>query len=166
MRVLGVDPGTETTGLALIYEDENGKLVPLHYGVIITSQKETSAKRLQIIYNELNEIITLHRPDTGAVEKLFFQKNVTNAIAVGQARGVVLLSLAQAELTVAEYSPQEVKLAVTGYGNAEKKQVQLMVKTILGLKDLPRPDDAADALAIAICHIHTHNPSILLSQGV
>ncbi len=166
MRVLGVDPGTETTGLALIEEDENGKLIPIHYGVIKTSHKETPAKRLLIIYNELNEIFFLHRPDSGAVEKLFFQKNVTNAIAVGQARGVILLKFAQAGLPVAEYSPQEVKQAVTGYGNAEKKQVQIMVKTILGLNEIPKPDDAADALAIAICHINTKNPSSLFEHQV
>jgi len=154
MLALGVDPGTETTGFALVEEDKNGNLRSVQYGIIKTSKEEDPARRLQIIFEKMKEIIELHRPDTGAVEKLFFQRNVTNAIAVGQARGVILLALADAGLEIAEYSPQEVKQAVTGYGNAEKKQIQIMVKTLLGLDEIPKPDDAADAIAIAICHLH------------
>jgi crossover junction endodeoxyribonuclease RuvC len=155
MLALGIDPGTETTGYALVEENEQGILNPVQFGVIKTHQSSSPEKRLQIIYNELTEIIALHRPETGAVEKLFFQKNVTNAIAVGQARGVILLAMVNAGLEIAEYSPQEVKIAVTGYGAAEKRQVQIMVQTMLNLKELPKPDDAADALAVAICHLHS-----------
>jgi crossover junction endodeoxyribonuclease RuvC len=154
MLALGVDPGTETTGFALVEEDKEGNLHSIRYGVINTHQSSSPAERLQIIYNEMNEIINLHRPKTGAVEKLFFQRNVTNAIAVGQARGVILLAMQNAGVEIAEYSPQEVKQAVTGYGAAEKRQIQIMVQTMLNLKELPKPDDAADALAIAICHLH------------
>ncbi|MRS02895.1 crossover junction endodeoxyribonuclease RuvC [bacterium] len=155
MLALGVDPGTETTGYAIVEEDNHGFLRAVSYGVIKTSQKDTAQKRLQIIFKEMSELISLHRPQTGAVEKLFFQKNVTTALAVGQARGVILLAMAEAEVEIAEYSPQEVKMAVTGYGAAEKKQVQTMVQTMLSLSELPKPDDAADALAIAICHLHS-----------
>ncbi|KAF0111418.1 MAG: crossover junction endodeoxyribonuclease RuvC [Chloroflexi bacterium] len=156
MLAIGVDPGTETIGFGIVEEDGQGLLHAVDYGVIKTNKEATSEKRLQIIYNEINRIIVLHQPHAGAVEKLFFQKNVTSAIAVGQARGVILLALANAGIELAEYSPQEVKQAVTGYGAAEKKQVQFMVKTILKLDELPKPDDAADALAIAICHIHAN----------
>ncbi len=154
MLALGIDPGTETTGYALVEEDRQGVLHAKQYGVIKTHKTSSPAERLQIIYNEMNEIISLHRPKTGAVEKLFFQRNVTNALAVGQARGVILLAMVNAGLEIAEYSPQEVKQAVTGYGNAEKKQIQIMVKTMLELEEIPKPDDAADALALAICHLH------------
>lgn len=154
MLAIGIDPGTETTGFALVDEDETGSLHAIDYGVIKTNKASSAEKRLQVIYNQMNEIISLHRPDTGAVEKLFFQRNVTNAIAVGQARGVIMLALANAGIEIMEYSPQEVKQAVTGYGAAEKRQIQIMVQTVLGLKELPKPDDAADALAIAICHLH------------
>jgi crossover junction endodeoxyribonuclease RuvC len=155
MLALGIDPGTETTGYGIVEEDEKGILRAIDYGVIKTNKQTSPEKRLQIIYNEMNRIISLHRPHTGAVEKLFFQKNVTNAIAVGQARGVILLAFANAGIEINEYSPQEVKMAVTGYGAAEKKQIQIMVQTMLMLKELPKPDDAADALALAICHIHS-----------
>ncbi len=154
MLALGVDPGTETTGFAFVDEDEKGNLHPIQYGVIKTSRTLTPEQRLQIIYNEMKELIALHRPVTGAVEKLFFQRNVTNAIAVGQARGVILLAMVNAGIEIMEYSPQEVKQAVTGYGAADKKQIQIMVKTMLDLEEIPKPDDAADALAIAICHLH------------
>ena len=155
MLALGVDPGTETTGYAFVEEDETGILRAVKYGVIKTSHHDSAEKRLQIIFKEMGELIDLHRPQTGAVEKLFFQKNVTTALAVGQARGVILLSMAEAGVEIAEYSPQEVKMAVTGYGAAEKKQVQIMVQTMLSLDELPKPDDAADALAIAVCHLHS-----------
>jgi crossover junction endodeoxyribonuclease RuvC len=109
-----------------------------------------------MLYNDLKELIALHRPDTCAVEKLFFQRNVSTAITVGQARGVALLAIAEAGLDVAEFTPNEVKQAVAGYGSADKRQVQEMVRTLLSLPEIPRPDDAADALAIAITHLHTH----------
>jgi crossover junction endodeoxyribonuclease RuvC len=154
MIIIGIDPGTATTGYGIFKEDPTGKISVINYGTILTDPCETIEKRLKYIYQEISQIIHLHRPDSGAVEKLFFQKNVTNAIAVGQARGVMLLALANAGITVAEYTPNEVKQSVTGYGSAEKKQVQQMVKTLLDLPELPRPDDAADALAVAICHLH------------
>ena len=154
MRALGIDPGTETTGYAIVDEDANGILHLIDYGVIKTHKLNSPEIRLQIIFKELSRIISLHRPETGAVEKLFFQKNVTNAIAVGQARGVILLAMVEAGMEILEYSPQAVKQAVTGYGAAEKKQVQIMVKTMLDMEQLPKPDDAADAIAIAICHLH------------
>jgi crossover junction endodeoxyribonuclease RuvC len=111
--------------------------------------------RLASLYEQLQEIILLHRPDSSAVEKLFFQKNVKTALSVGQGRGVVLLALAQAHLPVGEYTPNEVKQAVTGYGSADKQQMQEMVRLLLGLEKRPKPDDAADALAVAICHLHS-----------
>ena len=125
------------------------------YGVITTPAKMPAHERLVMIYDQLNELLLLHRPERCAVEKLFFQKNVTNAIAVGQARGVVMLALAQAGMEPAEYTPNEIKLAVAGYGAAGKRQVQEMVRMLLELDSIPRPDDAADALAVAITHIHT-----------
>jgi crossover junction endodeoxyribonuclease RuvC len=155
MLVIGIDPGTATTGYGIVEENDRNEIRAVVYGVITTGAKIPAEQRLLEINNKVNEIILLHRPECGAVEKLFFQKNVTTAIAVGQARGVILLSLAQAGLAVHEYTPNEVKLSVTGYGAADKKQVQEMVKTILRLKEIPKPDDAADALAIAICHLHS-----------
>ena len=156
MVVVGIDPGTATTGYGFVRETEQGELVALDYGVILTPAGLPAEVRLLQLYDELRRLLLLHRPDSGAVEKLFFQRNVTTAIAVGQGRGVVMLSLAQSRISVAEYTPLEVKQAVVGYGVADKNQVQQMVKALLGLEDIPRPDDAADALAIAICHIHTY----------
>jgi len=125
------------------------------YGVVTTPPKMPIAERLLVLHQELEKIIQLHRPESAAVEKLFFQRNVTSAIAVGQARGVALLTLAENRIDVSEYTPLEVKQAVAGYGAADKKQVQQMVKALLGMDVIPKPDDAADALAIAICHIHS-----------
>lgn len=155
MLVLGIDPGTATTGYGIVEENDRNEIRAVAFGVVTTDAGISAELRLLEINKKINKIILLHRPDCGAVEKLFFQRNVTTAIAVGQARGVILLSLAQAGLAVHEYTPNEVKQAVTGYGAADKKQVQEMVRTILNLKVTPKPDDAADALAIAICHIHT-----------
>ncbi len=152
--VLGIDPGTATTGFGLITENKIG-LEVVEYGVISTPPDLAMEKRLQIIYNKLLELIDLHQPESCAVEKLFFQRNVTTAISVGQARGVILLALAERNVKCAEYTPLQVKQAVTGYGVANKKQVQMMVKSLLNLQDIPKPDDAADALAVAICHTHS-----------
>ncbi len=154
MLVIGIDPGTATTGYGIVEENNKNEIRAVEFGVVSTAAGLPAEIRLLEINQKINEIILLHRPDCGAVEKLFFQRNVTTAIAVGQARGVILLSLAQAGLKVNEYTPNEVKQSVTGYGSANKKQVQEMVKTLLNLKAVPKPDDAADALAIAICHIH------------
>lgn len=154
MLIIGIDPGTATTGYGLVRETVAGVEV-VDYGVILTAAHERPETRLLQLFNELNRIMLLYRPQSGAVEKLFFQRNVTSAISVGQARGVALLTMAQNSVPVSEYTPLEVKQAVTGYGGADKNQVQQMVKALLGLESIPKPDDAADALAIAICHLHS-----------
>jgi crossover junction endodeoxyribonuclease RuvC len=153
-QILGIDPGTATTGYGIVRESNKG-IEAVAYGVISTPAKMPMELRLLKIYQELVEIILLHSPESCAVEKLFFRTNVTTAISVGQSRGVVLLALAQNNVKLAEYTPLQVKQAVVGYGAAEKKQVQLMVQAILNLSEMPKPDDAADALAIAICHFHS-----------
>lgn len=156
MLVIGIDPGTATTGYGLVWEREtDSALECMAYGVVTTPPGQPLPKRLQTIHRELKSIITLHRPDSGAVEKLFFQKNVTTAMSVGQGRGVAMLALADCGLEVGEYTPREVKQAVAGYGNADKRQMQEMVRVLLNLDTLPKPDDAADALAVAICHLYS-----------
>jgi crossover junction endodeoxyribonuclease RuvC len=155
MLVLGIDPGTATTGYGLVRQTEDGSLQQVDHGVILTPAKMPMPERLVSLYDKLQEIILLHRPDSSAVEELFFSRNVKTAISVGQGRGVVLLALAQAGLPVAEYAPNEIKMAVSGYGGADKRQVQEMVKMLLEMAEAPKPDDAADALAVAICHIHS-----------
>jgi len=154
MRVLGIDPGLATTGFGIIRANGQDDYECLEYGIISTEAGFPDADRLHVIYSCITELIQDHQLDSCAVEKLFFQKNVKTALSVGQARGVVLLTLAQAGLTVNEYTPNEVKQSVCGYGNAAKSQVQRMVQTLLNLEELPKPDDAADALAVAICDIH------------
>lgn len=166
MLVLGIDPGTATTGYGLVRDTEQGELLVVDYGVILTPAGMPLEKRLLLLYDRLMEILLLHRPDQGAVEKLFFQRNVTTAIAVGQARGVAMLALAQKNLPVAEYTPLEVKQAVTGYGGAQKLQVQMMVQAVLQLAELPRPDDAADALAVALCHLQSYRIRALYNPPV
>lgn len=155
MMVIGIDPGTATTGYGLVRENEDGSLELIDYGAILTSPGIAMPERLSSLYERLKEILLLHRPESAAVEKLFFQRNVTTAISVGQARGVALLALAQMKLDVAEYTPLEIKQAVVGFGGARKQQVQQMVRALLGMEKIPRPDDAADALAVAICHLHS-----------
>jgi len=152
--ILGIDPGTATTGYGLV-SAELGKTVAVDFGAIITSPRRSPELRLSDIYNQLCELIDSHRPDVMAVERLFFSKNETTAFAVGRTSGVVLLAASQRHLPVVEYTPMEIKQAVVGYGGAEKKQVQYMVQRILGLSETPKPDDAADALAAAICHAHS-----------
>ncbi len=156
MLVLGIDPGTASTGYGLIREDEAGTIIAVDFGVVRTPSKEPLPQRLRQIYREIRKIVSLHQPDSGAVEKLFFQSNVRTAMSVGQGRGVAILALAEAEVPVSEYTPLEIKQAVVGYGNAEKHQVQHMVRALLNLDEIPRPDDAADALAVAICHLHSY----------
>jgi crossover junction endodeoxyribonuclease RuvC len=149
MRILGLDPGTATVGYGVI-DDVDGEAVVVSYGAITTRPKDgDAARRLQIIFEKLNDLLVEFRPDAVAVEKLFFGKNITTAIKVGQARGVLLLALAIAGLPISEYSPPEIKEAVSGYGNASKQQVQYMVQNVLGLDEIPKPDDAADGLAVA-----------------
>jgi crossover junction endodeoxyribonuclease RuvC len=153
--VLGIDPGTATTGFGLVRELDDGSLEMVRFGVISTPKEDAAHHRLVLLYDEMKKLIKRHKPDSVGVERLFFQRNISTAIAVGQARGVVMLAVAQAGLDVAEYTPNEVKQAVAGYGSADKKQVQEMVRVLLSMPSIPKPDDAADALAIAITHIHT-----------
>jgi crossover junction endodeoxyribonuclease RuvC len=153
VRVLGVDPGTATTGYAVVVEEE-GRLQIVTLGVVTTPAKMPLPLRLQQIYRDLSQIVEAHRPDAAAVEELFFSRNARTAMSVGHARGVTLLALANAGLPIAEYTPMQIKQAVTGYGSADKRQVQEMVRVLLNLADIPRPDDAADAAAVAICYLH------------
>lgn len=154
MLVVGIDPGTATTGYGLV-RDASAGIELVTYGVITTPAGLPLEQRLFMLYNELKRLIELHRPDSAAVEKLFFQRNVTSALSVGHARGVALLAMAEANIPVCEYTPLEVKQAVAGYGGADKNQIQQMVKALLNMAEPPRPDDAADALAVAICHLHS-----------
>jgi crossover junction endodeoxyribonuclease RuvC len=152
--ILGIDPGTATTGYGVI-ERSGSRIKFLDCGVIITAKSLPMPERLLAIYTKLNIVLDNHRPDSIGTEQLFFSNNVTTAMNVGAAVGVVLLAAAQRSIPIFEYRPAEVKMAVVGYGAAEKKQVQYMVKNLLSLDKLPKPDDAADALAIAICHAHS-----------
>jgi len=154
MRILGIDPGTGILGFGVI-ESSKGKMQLVDAGVIRTPVHEDDAVRLQTIFEELTDIIVQTKPVIMSVEKLFFAKNVTTAMTVAQARGVVLLCGKQAGLEIAEYTPMQIKQAITGYGKADKKQMQEMVRVILALKTAPQPDDCADALAAAITHAQT-----------
>lgn len=154
MLILGIDPGTAIMGYGLI-EKKGQYLIPVTYSCWRTPYDIPMAERLLLLYNSLERFIEQYSPDQLAVEELFFNRNTTTAISVGQARGIVLLSAAKKGVQVYEYTPLQVKQAVVGYGKAEKKQVQYMVKALLGLKENPKPDDAADALAVAICHAHS-----------
>ena len=151
MIAIGFDPGTARLGYGVIESAPDPR--PLDYGVIVTEADLPMAERLLTIHDAVTELIDRHQPTAVAVELLFFARNVTTAMTVGQARGVILLAAAQRGVAVAEYSPSEIKQAVVGYGKADKRQIQEMVRIMLGLDELPRPDDAADALAVAICHV-------------
>lgn len=153
MRVMGIDPGTALTGYGVV-DQEGQHLRLVAAGAVRTSPERPAGERLFCLYRELQQVILAHRPEAMAVEKLFFNRNVRTAMAVGEARGVVLLAAAQAKLPVAEYTPPAVKLAVTGVGSAGKHQVGVMVARLLNLTAPPTPDDVADALAVAICHLH------------
>ncbi|MCB0155910.1 MAG: crossover junction endodeoxyribonuclease RuvC [Anaerolineae bacterium] len=154
MRILGIDPGTAITGWGVV-EGDGQTLTMVACGVVTTPAGMPLPQRLQIIYRELTEVIAQWQPEGAAVEELFFGKNVTTALTVGHGRGAALLALANAELPISEYKPLEVKQAITGHGGADKSQMQQMVRLLLNLTDIPRPDDAADALAVAICHLHS-----------
>lgn len=151
MRIIGIDPGTGILGFGVI-ESNGGKNQLVDAGVIRTPVKEDDGVRLQTIYEEISDIIAATKPAEMSIEKLFFAQNVTTAMTVAQARGVVLLAGMQAGLVIAEYTPLQIKQALTGYGRAEKKQMQEMVRVLLSLKDIPQPDDCADALAAALTH--------------
>ncbi len=159
MISLGIDPGTASLGYGFVREHGDGSLEALRYGVIRTRSDTAMPERLFKIYRELAELIAEFQPDRAGVEELFFARNVTNAMTVAQARGVVLLSLQSAGIPMAEYKPNMVKQAVTGYGGADKAQMQEMVRLLLSLDAAPKPDDAADALAVAITDIHSYRLS-------
>ncbi len=162
--VLGIDPGTAITGYGLVW-GEGDDLRLVDYGVITTPSDESQPQRLKEIYRQLTALIQERQPAEAAVEKLFFSRNVRTALSVGQARGVTLLAMANADIEIHEYTPLEVKQAVVGYGRATKKQVQEMVKVLLGLDSVPQPDDAADAIAVAICHIHSARMKSLIQSS-
>ena len=151
MITLGVDPGTALLGYGLVRGDDEPELMT--FGVVETTIAQTMPERLVKLYEAVWEMIRVHEPDVLAIEQLFFARNVTTALAVGQARGVVLLAAAQHGMPVHEYKPSEIKQTITGYGKADKPQVQEMVRMQLGLAEIPKPDDAADALAVALCHV-------------
>lgn len=154
MRILGIDPGIAIVGFGFI-DKLGSKLVPVQYGCIQTEAHTDPSLRLQQVYDSMVALIDKYKPDAVAIEKLFFNRNVTTALTVGEARGVLILAAVQKGLPIAEYTPLQVKQAIVGYGKAEKKQVQEMVKLFLHLQAVPKPDDVADALAIAICHAHS-----------
>jgi crossover junction endodeoxyribonuclease RuvC len=161
MLVLGVDPGTALCGYGLV-RAEKDDLSLVAYGAVSTPANSPLAPRLLQIYTGLSALIAEHHPEAAAVEKLFFAKNARTALAVGHARGVALLAAAQANLPVFEYTPNEVKQAIVGYGGADKHQMQQMVRVLLRLDFVPEPDDAADAIAIAICHLQSSHLQALI----
>ena len=163
MRVLGIDPGLATTGYGLVLSSAQG-LVLVEYGTLETQPGPPLAQRLHRLYHLLGDLTQKHQPDVAAIEELFFSRNVRTAMAVGHARGVAMLAMAEAGLKVFEYTPLQVKEAVVGYGRASKGQVQDMVRLLLHLERSPQPDDAADALAVAICHAHSARVLALLEQ--
>ena len=164
MLILGIDPGTAITGYGLVWSDGDN-LVLEDYGVITTLSGSPLPARLQRIYRELRALIEERSPMAVAVEEIFFSRNVRTALTVGQARGVVLLAAAEAGLAVHEYTPLQVKQAIVGYGRATKDQVQQMIKMLLGLETIPQPDDAADAIAVAICHIHSARLTSIMADS-
>ena len=164
MRILGLDPGTATTGYGVIDVESDGRLTAVTFGAITTSPNSPMPERLQHIQRDLQGLLDKFQPDSAAIEEVFFGRNVTTAISVGQARGVLLLTLANAGLSIGEYSPPKIKEAVTGYGKADKAQVQMMIRNLLDLEETPRPDDAADGLAVAIAHYHFRRYESLMEE--
>lgn len=154
LRILGIDPGIAIVGFGFV-DKQGSRLIPVQYGCIQTESTTAPEIRLLQVFEAAEKLLDEYKPDVMAVEKLFFNRNVTTAFAVGQARGVVILAAAKRGIPIAEYTPMQVKQAVVGYGKAEKKQVQEMVRIFLNLRVVPKPDDVADALAVAICHGHT-----------
>jgi len=153
MIVIGIDPGLATVGFGVIRKDENS-ITPVSYGCIKTSAEKQTSERLLEIYTRINELFEKYTPEIIAVEKLFFTKNVTSAMTVSEARGVIFLAAQQRHIPVFEYTPAQIKQAITGSGRADKRQMQEMIMRLLMLDELPRPDDAADGLSIALCHIN------------
>ncbi|MDR0617665.1 MAG: crossover junction endodeoxyribonuclease RuvC [Endomicrobium sp.] len=155
MVILGLDPGLSLTGWGIIEAVSRDKMHALKYGCIKTSPPATLIERLQVVHDNLEDIIDTYKPDVVAIEEIFFLKAAKSVAAVGQSRGAILLTISMNKIPLFEYNPRSVKIALTGYGSADKYQIQHMVKTFLKLKEIPKPDDAADALAMAICHINT-----------
>jgi crossover junction endodeoxyribonuclease RuvC len=162
--VLGIDPGTAITGYGLVNEDRAG-LALVAFGVITTPAGQPLPQRLQTIYQGLKHVVAEYQPQTAAVEELFFSRNARTALSVGHARGVTLLALADAGLAIYEYKPLEIKQAVAGYGGADKQQVQEMIRMLLDLDHIPQPDDAADAVAVAVCHIHSARMAAIVANA-
>jgi crossover junction endodeoxyribonuclease RuvC len=162
--VLGIDPGTAITGYGLVHEQDDG-LSLVECGVVTTPSSQPLPERLKMIYRGLSDVVRRFEPEEAAVEELFFSRNARTALSVGQARGVALLALADAGLPIYEYKPLEVKQAVAGYGGADKRQVQEMVRMLLNLERVPQPDDAADAVAVAVCHIHSARMAALIADA-
>ncbi len=163
MIIVGFDPGIATLGYGVIKTDKRGKVEMIDYGIVSTPKEENLAVRLCMLEQGVKQIIDKYKPDEIAIEELFFAKNVKTAITVAHARGVLLLTCNKECGRIFEYTPLQIKQALTGYGRAEKKQIQAMVKTFLGLKAVPKPDDAADALAVALTHSRTNRLSGLFS---
>lgn len=157
MKILGIDPGYAIVGYGIV-EYDNIRFKSLDFGAITTNNNAPFSRRLKDIYDSVTKLIDIHKPDFLSIEELFFNTNVKTAIAVGHARGVLLLAAENAGLPIYEYTPLQIKQAVTGYGRADKNQVQQMVKTLMGYTAVPKPDDVADAIAVAICHAHSYKP--------
>ncbi len=163
MRILGIDPGFGIIGFGVIDKSNSG-LDVVDFGVITTPKEMMFNARLGVIYNSINKLVEKFEPDEVAIEELYFNQNITTGIKVAEARGVILLAFQQHKLQIFEYPPQDIKLALTGTGRADKSQMQFMVKTLLHLNSVPRPDDAADAVAVALCHSQTNQ--IMRSRNV
>lgn len=155
MIILGIDPGFATTGFGVIEKQDNGNTVPIDYGVILTPKDESFPVRLAMLEEGMNKLFDKYKPQEIAVEELFFSKNITTGIPVAHARGVILLASVKYSGNLYEYTPMQIKQALTGYGRADKVQMMHVVTSLLHLQKIPRPDDAADALAVALCHAHT-----------
>ncbi len=153
MIIIGIDPGLALVGFGVIKKEEN-RITPVSYGCIRTSSEKQNPQRLMEIYDEVTALFEKYPPVAVAVEKLFFTNNITSAMGVSEARGVIFLAAQQKNIPVIEYTPKQVKQAITGSGSADKKQMQEMIKRLLGLDEVPKPDDAADGLSIALCHIN------------
>lgn len=164
MVVLGIDPGTALTGWGVVREGADNRATLVDYGTIKTPAVMPLPQRLQQIFQQVTVLIEQHQPQIVAVEEVFFSKNVRTAMSVGQARGVILLAAALANRPVQEYTPQQIKQAISGYGSADKAQVQQMTALLLGLDAVPTPDDAADAIAVAVCHLHSAHLLGLLGE--
>ncbi|MGD9677299.1 MAG: crossover junction endodeoxyribonuclease RuvC [Vulcanibacillus sp.] len=165
MIILGFDPGVAIVGFGIINKQGNS-ISPIQYGCINTKAHIEDAVRLKQIYDGAKEIIEIYKPDSVSIEQLFFNKNVTTAMIVSQARGVLMLATVEAGLNLYEYTPLQIKQALVGHGRAEKKQVQEMVRILLNLREIPKPDDAADALAIAICHAHSAKMTNIIKENI